>query len=157
MHNCSQVSDAVINQTNKECKYEFTKEEIELWYDLDIWITVYGRIFICVSGLIFNFVAVVIFCHKELPKSFFYRLLLCQVCIDILYLTFGIIESCMRFYENFYFIFTFFFITKPIRDSLMCCTIYIVILLAYERFRAFDKLSGNQIQSPKLISWKQVF
>jgi hypothetical protein len=156
MHNCTRASDTVINQPNKECKYDLTKEQIELWYGLDIWIGVYGRIFICASGLLFNFIAVVIFFHKELPKSFFYRLLLSLVCVDILYLTFGIIESCIRFYPNIYSFFIFFFISRPIRDSLMCCAIYIVILLAYERFRAFDNLSGNRIQCPTLTSWKQV-
>ena len=157
MHNCSQASDDVINQTNTECKYEFTKEEKKLSDDLEIWIGVYGRTFICVSGLIFNFFAVVIFFHKDLPKSFFYRLLLCLVCVDILYLTFGIIESFIWFYPNIYSIFIFFFISRPIRDTLMCCTIYIVILLAYERSRAFDKLSGNQIHRPTLTSLKHVF
>ena len=142
------------SDANETCRYELTQWQEELWSFFRIWIEVYGVIIISALGLVFNFIAVIIFSHKDVPKNMFNRLLICLVIIDVLYLLISIIETCISIYPTFETVFVFFFIIRLFRDIMMCAAIYMVVLLSFERSRVFSKESGivSALNSTN-ISW----
>ena len=128
---------------DKLCIYDLTMDQEELCDILVRWIETYGVLIVSIFGLVFNFLAIILFSHKNIKRSFFNHLLICLVIVDILYLINSIIDSWIMAYPTFESIAVFFFISRPIRDVLLCCTIYMVVMLAYERHTVFSKLTSN--------------
>ena len=68
----------------KSCIYDLTMDQEELLDILVRWIETYGVLIVSIFGVVFNFLAIILFSHKNVKKSFFNRLLICLVIIDIL-------------------------------------------------------------------------
>ena len=141
---------------NGTCKYDLTQRQEEFCCKLTNYTEVYGRCIVCMCGLVFNAMAVFLFSNKKLSNVFFNRLLLCLVIVDSVYIILGIAEIWIITTPNFNALFAFFFIVKPVRDSTMCCAIYMTVLLAFERYRAVGKLSFNRIHNSTTVSWLKV-
>ena len=133
------------------CIYDLTIDQEELLDILVRWIETYGVLIVSIFGLVFNFLAIILFSHKNVKKSFFNHLLICLVIVDILYLFNSVIDSWIMAYPTFESVAVFFFVSRPIRDVLLCCTIYMVVMLAYERHTVFSKLTSN----PNRNRWKK--
>ena len=125
------------------CIYDLTIDQEELLDILVRWIETYGVLIVSIFGLVFNFLAITLFSHKTIKKTFFNHLLICLVIFDILYLMNSLIDSWIMEYPTFESVAVFFFISRPIRDVVLCCTIYMVVMLAYERHTVFSKLTSN--------------
>ena len=136
---------------DKLCIYDLTMDQEEILDILVRWIETYGVLIVSIFGLVFNFLAIILFSHKNVQKSFFNHLLICLVTVDILYLINSVIDSWIMAYPTFESVAVFFFISRPIRDVLLCCTIYMVVMLAYERHTVFSKLTSN----PNGNRWKK--
>ena len=125
------------------CIYDLTIGQEEHLDILIRWIETYGVLIVSIFGLVFNFLAITLFSHKNIKKTFFNHLLICLVIFDILYLINSVLDSWIMTYPTFESVAVFFFICRPIRDVLLCCAIYMVVLLAYERHTVFSKLTSN--------------
>ena len=135
----------------KLCIYDLTMDQEELLDILVRWIETYGVLIVSIFGVVFNFLAIILFSHKNVKKSFFNRLLICLVIVDILYLINSVVDSWIMAHPTFESVAVFFFVSRPIRDVLLCCTIYMVVMLAYERHTVFSKLTSN----PNRNRWKK--
>ena len=83
------LSDYDSNQT---CLYELTEEQNEVLCWLKTVLDFYGQLIVCLAGLFFNSVTILLFFNKELSNVFFNRLLLCLSIIDNLYLIIALLE-----------------------------------------------------------------
>ena len=139
---------------NITCLYNFTEEEENICCTLTNFLSFYGQLIVCFSGLFLNTITILLFFDKKLASVFFNRLLLCLAIIDNLYLTSTLLEVYIFSKSNlsFHHHYAFYFIVYPARGITMCCTIYMTVVLALERYTSIVSPHTN----PRVVSWTRV-
>ena len=95
-----------------------------------------GRLIICIGGLIFNTIAIVILLDKRLANQLFNRLLLCLVVAGNVHLLLGLAETWIiedPGLNNLYF---YFIVIYPFRGITMICIIYMTAMLSLQRYKS---------------------
>lgn len=132
-------TDLIFEEQN--CSYIISRTQEELCCDLTSSLEVEGRLIICIIGMIFNTMAIWTLFEKKLSQEIFNQLIICLVMMDNLYLLIGVLEVWIHgleqpSYEHLYF---YFYFICPLRDLMMCCIIYMTVILAFHRYRSITK------------------
>ena len=143
-------SGNIISINDEICLYELTAGQEETCCSIKNSLDVYGRQILCWGGLFFNSITILLFFNKGLSGVFFNRLLLCLAIFDNMYLIISIMDAWISSQENpnFYHDYAYFFIIYPAKNITMCCTIYMTLLLAFERYN-----STTNPHVKKEVSW----
>ena len=138
-------SVSMINVTNKSfsCgKWNITEEEDHIQKIHSWWIQGVALCSTGIAGVLVCIVAIIILLSdNKLRCIFFNKLIVCMTCFDLVYLICSIYES---FRVNFmgptdfcalpgYIIV---FGIYPLRKIMMCCSVYMTVVIAFERFSA---------------------
>ena len=131
------------DHSNETCWYDITKEEQAHINTLRKILNDYGQLVVCVGGLFFNIITILLFQNKKLLDIFFNRLLLCLCIIDCIYLIITILYIWLSSSESqtFSHKYAFYFIVLPARGIAMCCTIYMMVILSLERYRSITSMN----------------
>ena len=119
---------------------------VELWkqqYDdhqLVSWIFEgVGLVFVAIYGVLLNCIAIAILRTKEVA-SFFTLLLVWLAIFDILFLVFSMFYHVTAFnrdiLQSYWYANLFVYVLSPIRSIVMCCSIYMTVVLSWDRYRA---------------------
>ena len=145
---------------------DITEAEWSFFDNFSWWLEGFGSIFIGSIGIVLNLISIFVLCGSELAASFFNWLLVCLALFDILFLFNGILEGIRRYFGSTAFhrhIFLKFLF--PFRSIVMCCSIYMTVILALERYNAFKRplsyrknsLRGSPtLKTYFLSNWKRV-
>ena len=148
------ISEAKNNET---CLYVYTQEEHEIGCLITNILDYYGQLAVCGCGLFFNTITILLFLNKKLSAVLFNRLLLCLSIVDNIYLIITILEIWLSSSQNQTFDHqrAFYFVVVPIRRITMCCTIYMTVILTWERY---NSTARPQVNPPETVqaSWIQV-
>lgn len=159
MCDCTQTSNTSDreNNTTKTCNFALTQEEKDTCCTLKTCLEDYGQLIVCVCGLFFNTVTTLLFLNKKLSGVFFNRLLLCLSVIDNIYLVFTVLEICLSSTDSQTYLreYALFFVVYPARDITMCCTIYMTVILALERYTSTTRPQINPLATTQ-VSWTKV-
>ena len=125
------------NETNLACnKTSFTREQILYFNDLRWWVETIGNLCCGCVGLLLNSITIHVFSSPALRKNFFNRLLICLAIFDSLYITCEISEVFRHRYSTFLQQSIFVNFVYPIRNIFMLSSIYMTVVLAFERYQA---------------------
>ena len=157
MCDCDQKQISNIRETNisQACFYVFTEEERDTCCTLKGSIEDYGQLVVCVFGLLFNTITMLLFINKNLSCVFFNRLLLCLSIVGNVYLIITILDIWLSQNPSFYHQYTLYFVVTPARDITMCCTIYMTVILALERYSSTVRPQINPNRASQ-VSWRKV-
>ena len=157
--NCEQTSITNGSETNNNdtCLYELTQEEHEMCCIVKNLLNHSAQLLVCAVGIFFNTLTILLFFSKKLYGVLFNRLLLCLSSIDNIYLIISIVEIWLVSIQSktFYHQYAFYFVVVPARRVAMCCTIYMIVMLAVERYQSTVRQRLNT-QRAAQVSWTQV-
>ena len=125
--------------TNSTCMlpYNISQQQLDLYDDISWWVEGFGAVLIGTCGTVFNATSIIVLLGSALRESFFNLLLACLALFDNLFLLNGILEAFRNHlgsvpYHDYVFV-AFLF---PFRSIVLCCSIYITVMLALERYNA---------------------
>ena len=114
-----------------------TDEQALYMFEIDWWLQGLGSIVLGCTGLIFNVATMIIVLRSELAAWFFNWLLMCLSMFDNFFLAVGIYEGIRNHFADNSSILSYGSVfLYPLRNVSMCCSIYVTILLALERYNA---------------------
>ena len=120
--------------------YPITDEQWMFYETIAWYLEGCGSIIIGSMGIIFNLTTINVLLGSDLASSFFNWLLVCLAIFDNLFLLTGIFEAFRNqlgtttLHKQIFVIFLY-----PLRSVVMCCSIYLTIMLALERYNALAK------------------
>ena len=156
---CEQINITNSSESNNNdtCLYELTQEQHQMCCMLKHILNHSAQLMVCIGGLFFNTMAILMFFNKKLYGLLFNRLLLCLSSIDNIYLIITIVEIWLVSIQSktFYHQYAFYFVVVPARRVAMCCTIYMIVMLAFERYQSTVSQRLNT-QRTAQASWTQV-
>ena len=134
-------TESTINDTGS-CilPYPITDEQWMLYETISWYLEGCGSIIIGSMGIILNLTTINVVLGSDLASSFFNWLLVCLAIFDNLFLLTGILEAFRNqlgttsLHKQIFVIFLY-----PLRSVVMCCSIYLTIMLALERYHALAK------------------
>ena len=142
------------------CTYIISPEQEETCCKLTTTLESEGRLIICITGILFNTIAVLLLLDKKLAKELFNRLLLCLVLMDNVYLLIGILEVWINNLESptFRDLHFYFYFIYPFRGIVMCSIIYMTIIISFQRYKSITSPLDIQMQSrsSRGATWLQV-
>ena len=138
-----------------------TADQEKFCCNLTRFLEVEGRLAICIIGIIFNTIAVILLLDKKLCKEIFNRLLMCLVMMDNVYLLLGVLTFWINRMDrpSFNVLCFYFYFIRPFRVIVMCCIIYMTVLLAFQRYIYVTRPLDARIRNDQHFgtTWKQVF
>ena len=148
----SEINNSISNFT---CFYDLTQEQEKIHCTIFNF-NLYARLLVCGIGLFLNSVTIALFFDKTLACVFFNRLLLCLAIVDNIYLIVTIVEDCIFSHRatSFDHRYIFYFFLYPTRNITLCCTTYITVILAWERYNAVK--SQPNPETMRDVSWTRV-
>ena len=117
--------------------YNITENQWTFYYSFSWWLEGFGSIMIGSMGIISNVITINVLLGSDLAASFFNWLLVCLAIFDNFCLLNGILEAFRRHIGStslHHYVFVIFL--YPFRNTVMCCSIYITVILALERYNA---------------------
>ena len=159
------ASSSVDNDT---CLYQIDPDLENICCLLQQYLEVEGRLVICLFGLFFNALVIILLLDRRLAKELFNRLLLCLVLIDSVYLFNVAVEIWILWLgrdddlssDQFYLTrVSYFFIVKPVRGITRLSITYLTVTLAVQRYISITKpldirMRDRQINTP---TWTRTF
>lgn len=138
---------------NCELRTEITELQWLLYYVYVWWVEGFGSVFTGVIGIFFNIITIGVLLGSELSASFFNWLLVSLSVFDAMFLLGGILEAFRSHigsssFHNLVFV-EFLY---PFRGAVMCCSIYITVALALERYNALLHPVMNNVVGTKPTS-----
>ena len=120
-------------------KWNLTEDEANFEKEHGWWVQGLASIIMGCLGFVVNIIMIIILSTQEFRKIFFNKLIITLTFSDILYLSFSVYESL-----HLYFIETSYcglpgyiqFISYPLRKITMCFSIYMTVILTFERYLA---------------------
>lgn len=121
-------------------KDEWHIESIHSWWVQGLAVMVFG----CV-GILVSVIAIIVLSDKKLSGIFFNKLIIALISFDLVYLMFSICDSIRlnfitKDFKNHLYCsapgYLVFFVIYPLRKILMCCSVYMTVVVAFERFSA---------------------
>ena len=149
-------ADEKFNQTSNESqnftcgKWELTREQHEFQQLHGYWVQSVISIIVSICGSILNVVTIFILSNVELKRLFFNKLLICLTIFNTLYLINSVYES-VRLHitgtnycalEGYVLI-----VLHPVRKIVMCCSIYMTLVLTCERYLAVARPIAHRNRS----------
>ena len=140
--------------------YEISEEQWNLSESFAWWLDGFSSVVIGFVGIILNVTSIVVLWGSDLAASFFNWLLVCLAMFDILFLLSGILEAfrghilaeSTALYNQLFVHFLF-----PFRSIVMCCSIYMTVILALERYNAFKRPLSSRKNSVRQQNLKSYF
>jgi hypothetical protein len=114
-----------------------TLNQWEFYDNFSWWLEGFASILIGSMGIIFNLTTINVLLGSDLAASFFNWLLVCLAVFDNLFLLTGILDAFRNhigsssMHDYVFVIFLY-----PLRSIVMCCSIYMTMILALERYHA---------------------
>ena len=149
--------------------YHITQDQLYIYHIIEFWLQGLVGIVMGFVGIIFNVTTIIIVLRSELAAMFFNWLLICLVFFDSVFLLTAIMEGFRNhFVENSsMLVYQFVAFLYPLRSVAMCCSIYVTMLLALERYYALanpaecaqQNVLGKQKKKLKIyfmIHWKRL-
>jgi len=149
-------NDTSSNETFLPCllPHEITEAQWEFYYTFLWWLEGFGSLSIGLIGICFNILTICVLLGSELAASFFNWLLVCLSVFDSLFLLNGILEAFRNhFGSTNYHVYMFVVFLYPFRSIVMCCSMYITVVLALERYNALVRPISHQ--APSLRTGRQ--
>lgn len=143
--------DANSSDDNFTCgKWNLTSEEHDFQKLHGYWVQSVASIIVSISGSVLNVITITILSNVELKRLFFNKLLICLTIFDIFFLLNSIYESfrlhitgtdyCSLQGHVLFFLF-------PMRKIVMCCSIYMTLVLTFERYLAVARPIAHRNRS----------
>ena len=139
-------SNQTLNETNTTCilPYDITENQWIFYESFTWWIEGFGSVLIGSMGIFFNLTTIWVLLGSELAASFFNWLLVCLAVFDSFFLLNGILEALRNHLgstsiHNYLFVVFLF----PFRSIVMCCSIYMTVILALERYNALARPTSH--------------
>ena len=134
-----EVTNATFQQNFTCGKWNLTEKEENIQKVHGWWIQGLASIIMGCFGVVVNIIMIIVLSSKEFRKIFFNKLIITLTISDILFLIFNVYESL-----HLYFVKTTYcglpgyiqFISYPSRKITMCFSIYMTVILTFERFSA---------------------
>ena len=130
------------NETFSCGKWGLTKDQDDFQEHHGWWVQGLGSMIVGCFGFLMNSITLYILLQPKLKKIFFNKLLICLTIFDILFIINGVYESyrlnmaktdyCSM--QGYVLIFLY-----PFRQIVLCCSIYMTMMLAFERYLAVSK------------------
>ena len=123
--------------TNLTCDFTvFTREQVLNFKNYSWWVETIGNLCCGCVGLFLNSITIHVFSSPELQRNLFNRLLICLTIFDSLYITCEISEVFRHRYNTILQQYIFVNFVYPIRNIFMLSSIYMTVVLAFERYQA---------------------
>ena len=143
--------DANSSEENFTCgKWNLSPEEHAFQQQHGYWVQSVASIIVSIFGSVLNVITITILSNVELKRLFFNKLLICLTVFDIFYLLNSIYESfrlhitgtdyCSLQGHVLFFLF-------PMRKIVMCCSIYMTLVLTFERYLAVARPIAHRNRS----------
>ena len=164
-----EYNDTTSVEQNYSCilPNEITDDQWNFSYSFSWWLDGFGTVLISFVGIVLNVTSIIVLWGSELAASFFNWLLVCLAIFDILFLMSCTLEAVRghildgntAIYNQLFVHFLF-----PFRSIVMCCSIYMTVILALERYNAFKRplsyrknsLRQQKLKAYFLSNWKRV-
>lgn len=142
-------------ETNKRvCLYTLSERQSDIINDTYTYLDLYGSLLLACLGILFNTLTIIILFNRDLVIVFFNRLLLCLSLIDNFYLIAGLLEVfywnllCQTYIQQY----LYYNVLLPTKSILICCIIYLTVLLAFERYNVIVRPHHQSAE----LSWLRV-
>ena len=125
--------------------HEITQLQIDIYSDFSWWLEGFGAVLIGSCGTILNTTSIIVLLGSTLRTSFFNWLLACLALFDNLFLLNGILEAfrnhlgSVPLHDYVFVMFLF-----PFRSVVLCCSMYMTVILALERYIALVRPTLHQ-------------
>ena len=110
----------------------------------------FGLVFVASYGVLLNCIAISILRTKDVA-SFFTLLLVWLAIFDILFLVFSTFYHVTTFNRDilhyYWYANLFVYVLSPIRSIVMCCSIYMTVILSWDRYRAVSNPTEYHIHA----------
>ena len=131
------------NETNFSCNSaHFTHEQKVHFQNYSWWVETIGNLCCGCVGLFLNSVTINVFSSRAMRKNFFNRLLICLAIFDTLYISCEISEVFRHRHNTFLQQSIFVNFVYPIRNIFMFSSVYMTVVLAFERYQAITATSN---------------
>ena len=129
---------------NDTCIYKIDPDLENVCCLLQNSLEIEGRLVVCLLGLMFNALVIILLVDRKLVNELFNRLLLCLVVMDSLYLlvvtaAIWIIWLGRDGDRSFNHEYLYYFIIKPVRGIARLSVIYLTVMLASNRYTTITK------------------
>ena len=118
-----------------------------IWYnDYSWWMEGFGSLLVGSIGILLNITTVAVLLGSFLGASFFNWLLVSLALFDSLFLLSGILEAFRNHISQTSFSHHYLFVNflYPFRSVVMCCSLYMTVILALERYNALARPTAHQ-------------
>ena len=147
--------DLSSQNNNFDCgKWNLTSEEA---YTKDIhrwWVQGLASFIIGTIGILVSIVAITILSDRRLNRILFHRLVMCMASFDIIYLTCSLFDSYrFNFIKSNYYCpvneigLVAVFLVHPLRKIMTCCSVYMTLVVTFERFSAATNPTAHRKRS----------
>ena len=115
-----------------------SEDQLTTYLTILWWLEGFGSILIGSIGIVFNMTTIMVVLGSELAATFFNWLLVFLAVFDNFFLLSGILEAFRNHIGRSSALHDYLFVTFlfPFRSGIMCCSVYMTILLALERYHA---------------------
>lgn len=125
------------NETNLTCNItHFSREQKIHFENYSWWVETVGNLCCGCIGVLLNLITIHVFSSPALKRNFFNRLLICLAIFDSLYISCEISEVFRHRHNTFLQQSIFVNFLYPIRNIFMFSSVYMTVVLAFERYQA---------------------
>ena len=140
------------NRNNVTCYYELPTPKQELFLEqFEWWMETIGHFGVGCFGILLNCMTIFVLARPNMRKSFFNRLLVTLAVFDCVYLMCEVTEAFRHRYKTMLQQHLFVNIIYPVRNIVMCSSIYMTVTLAYERYQALKDPTTYRMRSMQNI------
>ena len=132
----------MLNKTFSCGKWGLTQDQRQFQENHGWWVQGLGSVIFGCFGFIMNIITIYILSQQKLNKIFFNKLLICLTIFDILFVINSVYESYrLNMTKTDYCSLQGYvlIVLYPFRQIVLCCSIYMTIMLAFERYLAVSK------------------
>ena len=131
-----------------------TLENEQFFEEYNWWVETIGNLSFGCIGVFLNFATIIVLSSSTMLNNFFNRLLICLAVFDTLYLSCEISEVFRHRHHTFIQQQVFVYFTYPMRNIFMFSSVYMTVVLAFERYQAItnpvkyrSKMVGTSMNS----------
>ena len=136
------------NETNMTCNATvLTPEQKRILENYSWWMETVGHLIVGCIGIVLNSTTILVMSSKQMWKQFFNRLITLLAVFDIVYLVCEMSET-FRHRTNTevqHHIFVRF--VYPVRNIVMCSSVYMIVIIAWERYLALNDPMAYRLRS----------
>ena len=137
------------------CVQPYQLDDSHLYFSLTYlwWMEGVGTTMVGSIGIIFNVIIIFVVLGSELAAYFFNWLLVCLAVFDSFHLLNGVLEAFRNYFgSSKLHDYVFVYFLHYFRSTILCCSEYMTLLLAVERYNALSKPEGHILQQNQYIT-----